>query len=182
MPHGRHIYAKSYDMAKARICANSQSDHSLPHWKCVLRFCVQCASINIPDQETDDNNSNCTPSIFFHVYHLVARCTKHGRIPLTDKKSCRECQHGTASGQSTKIYTRKELVMMETTISNFHQKHLFWQAITWRFILPMYKYWLQITVATLFEPFLKPKNFQYVLCHRDYAERVVSSFSNKIQS
>ena len=31
MPHGRHIYAKSYDMAKATMCAYSQSDHALPH-------------------------------------------------------------------------------------------------------------------------------------------------------
>ena len=31
MPHGRHIYAKSYDMAKATMCANPYSDHTLPH-------------------------------------------------------------------------------------------------------------------------------------------------------
>ena len=31
MPHGRHIYAKSYDMANAKMCTNSQSDHELPH-------------------------------------------------------------------------------------------------------------------------------------------------------
>ena len=120
MPHGRHIYAKAYDMAKETMCAYSQSDHALPHWKCVLRCCAQCPSINIPDQETDDKHPNPSPSIRFHIYHLIARCTKHGRLPLTDKKSCRKCQHDTASGQSTKIYTRKELVMMETTISNFH--------------------------------------------------------------
>ena len=31
MPHGRHNYAKSDDMAKATVCAYSQSDHVLPH-------------------------------------------------------------------------------------------------------------------------------------------------------
>ena len=35
IPHGRHIYAKAYDMAQATMCAYPQSDHSLPHWKCV---------------------------------------------------------------------------------------------------------------------------------------------------
>ena len=30
MPHGRNIYAKAYDMAKATICANPQSNHALP--------------------------------------------------------------------------------------------------------------------------------------------------------
>ena len=36
MPHGRHIYAKAYDMANATMCANSQFDHALTHWKYVL--------------------------------------------------------------------------------------------------------------------------------------------------
>ena len=57
---------------------------------------------------------------FFHIYHLSERCTKQDRLPLTDRKSCRKCQQDTASGQSTRIYTRKELVMMETTIYNFN--------------------------------------------------------------
>ena len=36
MPHGNHIYAKAYDMAKSTMCEYSQSDHALPHWKCAL--------------------------------------------------------------------------------------------------------------------------------------------------
>ena len=99
MPHGRHIYAKAYDMAKSTMCANSQSDHELPHWKCVLRCCAQCPSINITDQEIDDNHTNPSPSIRFHVYHLIARSTKHGRFPLIENKICRECQYDTASGK-----------------------------------------------------------------------------------
>ena len=67
MPHGRHIYAKSYDMAKAKMCANSQSDHVLPNWKCVLRCCTKCPSINIPDQETYDQYPDTSPSIRFHI-------------------------------------------------------------------------------------------------------------------
>ena len=51
MPHGRHIYAKSYDTEKATMCAYSQSDHALPHWKYVLLCCAKCTSNNIPDQE-----------------------------------------------------------------------------------------------------------------------------------
>ena len=80
MTHGRHIYAKSYDMAKATVCANSKSDHALPHWKCILRCCAQFPSINIPDQETDGKNTNTSPSISFHSYHMIERCTKHGRL------------------------------------------------------------------------------------------------------
>ena len=45
MPHGGHIYAKESDMAKAKMCAYPQSDHSLPHWKCVFRFCADCPCV-----------------------------------------------------------------------------------------------------------------------------------------
>ena len=119
MPHGRHIYAKAYDMKKATMCAYSKSYHALPHWKCVLRCCAQSPGINIPDQETDDKHPISSTSIRFHIYHLIGRCTKNYRLPLTDMKICLECQHDTASGQPTKIYTKKELLMTETTISNF---------------------------------------------------------------
>ena len=51
MPHGRHIYAKSYDMANATMCAYPHSDNALPHCKCVLRCCADCPCINIPDHE-----------------------------------------------------------------------------------------------------------------------------------
>ena len=61
MPHGHHIYAKAYDMTKETICVNSQSDNALSHWKCVLRYCAQCTSINITDQETDDKHPNPNP-------------------------------------------------------------------------------------------------------------------------
>ena len=113
MPHGRHIYAKAYYIAKAKMCANSQSYHGLPHCTYVLRCCVQCPSINIPDQETDDKNPKPSPSIRFHIYHLITYCTKNGTLPLTNKKRFRGCQKYTASVKSTKIYTRKELVMMD---------------------------------------------------------------------
>ena len=90
MPHGIHIYAKAYDMENVTMCAYSQSDHALPHWKCVLKCCAKFPSINLHDQETDDLYPNTSPSIYFHIYHLIELCTKHGRLPFTDKKSCRD--------------------------------------------------------------------------------------------
>ena len=33
MPHGHNIYAIEYHMDKATMCAYSQSNHALPHWK-----------------------------------------------------------------------------------------------------------------------------------------------------
>ena len=107
MPNVRHIYAKAYYIAKEKMCAYSQSDHALPHWRYVLRYCAKCPSINIPDQETDDQYPDTSPSIRFNIYHLIARCKKHGRLPLTDKICFCKCQQDTDSVQPTKIYTRK---------------------------------------------------------------------------
>ena len=93
--------------------------HRNTHLQCVLRCCSKCPSTNISDQETDYQYSDTSLLICFHIYHITARCTKHGRLPLNDRKCFCNCQQDTASKQSTKIYNRKELVMMETTISNF---------------------------------------------------------------
>ena len=92
----------------------------LPHWNFVLRCCAKCTGINLPGQETDDHYPGTIPSIRFHIYHLIARFTKHGRLLLTDKEICHKFQQDTDSGQQKKILTRKELVMMETTIYNFN--------------------------------------------------------------
>ena len=86
MPHGRNIYAKVSDMAKGKMCTYPQSDNALPHWKCVLRCCAKCPCINLPNQEKDNKYSETTPSIWFHIYHIIGRCTTHVRIPLKDKK------------------------------------------------------------------------------------------------
>ena len=120
MPHGRHIYAKVSDIANATMWTYNQSDHALLHWKCVLRCCVDCPCINLPDQETTKKHEETTPSIRFHIYHIIGRCTAHGRITLKDKKICYMCEQEYLPDSSTKIYTRKELVMTETTIYDFH--------------------------------------------------------------
>ena len=151
MPHGCHIKAKAYYTAKAKMCAYSQSYYALLHWKFVFLYCVKCPSINLPDQETYDKYPNTSTSTCFHIYHLIAPCTIHGRLPLTENKSCCKCQHDNVSGQSTKIYTRRELVMTETNFSNFHSSFIFQQSRIWPFTFHTYKYLVQITVATLSE-------------------------------
>ena len=65
MPHGRHIYDKASDMAKDTMCTYPQSDHALPHWKCVLWCCAEFPCISLPDQEIDNQYSKTTPSIRF---------------------------------------------------------------------------------------------------------------------
>ena len=85
MPHEHHIYAKASDTAKATLCVYPQSDHALLHWKCVFRCCAKLSSINIPDQEIDEQYHNTSPSILFHIYHIIALCTTHGMLLLNDR-------------------------------------------------------------------------------------------------
>ena len=92
IPHGRHIYANAYDMAKATMYEYPKSDHTLPHCKCVLQYCARCPCVHLPDQETDDKYSDTILSIRFLIYHIILRCTKHGRLPLNDKNICGMCK------------------------------------------------------------------------------------------
>ena len=176
MPHGRHIYAKAYEMEKAAMCANSQ-------WKYILRCCAQCPSINIPEQETYDKHTNPSTLIRFQIYHMIARCKEHGRIPLTNKKSCGECQQNTASVKSTKIYTRKYLVMMETNISNFHTSYFIPEIHKLESYIPHVQILGTNHCGKSRQIASKRRvSFQDVLCRCDYAERFVASFSNQIKS
>ena len=52
-------------MANATMCAYPQSEHSLPHWKCVLRCCNDCPCINIPDQEISKKMTKLHPQLGF---------------------------------------------------------------------------------------------------------------------
>ena len=169
MSHGRHIYAKASDMAKAKMCAYPQSDHALPRWKCAIQCCAKCPSVNLPDQETDDQYSNISPSISFHIYHIISRCIEHGMILLNDTEIFRKCKQDYASEKSTKIYTRKELVMMETTNSNFHTSLYIPVIQKLAFHIPHVK----ILGTNHFSDscrtaFKHRESFKYVICRRDY--------------
>ena len=143
----------------------------------------QCPSINLTVQERYDQYPDTSPSIIFHIYHLIARGSKNGRLPLTDNKSFRECWHNTASGQSAKIFTRKELVMMETTISNYHTSFFIPEIQKLEFhILHLQILGKNHCDDSRRTAFKRCETFQDVLCCRDYAQMVVAIFPNQIQS
>ena len=93
------------------------------------------------------------------------------------------CKKDSLPDESTKIYTRKELVMVETTISDFR---------TSLYIPDIQKLALHLPRghilgtnhcgAMIHTAFKQRELFKYVLCRRDYVERVVASFANKIKS
>ena len=91
------------------------------------------------------------------------------------------CKQEYSSDKSTKIYTRKELVMMKTTISNF--RNSFYIPVIQKLAFHLQhvhilgtKHCGQMRLTA----FKRRELCQGVLCCRDYAERVVASFANQI--
>ena len=93
------------------------------------------------------------------------------------------CRQESLPEQPTKIYTRKELVMMKTTISVFHTSFYIPAIRKLAFHLPHVRILGTNHCGKMRRTAFKRRElFQDVLCRRDYAERVVASFANQIQS
>ena len=85
-----------------------------------------------------------------------------------------------SSDKCTKMYTRKELVMTKTKISEFHTRY---------YIPAIQKMNFHLTHVRILgtnhcsemrrTAFKRRELFQVVLCRRYYDERVVASFANK---
>ena len=58
----------------------------------VYSYRAKCPSVNLPDQETDDQYSNTRHSIRFHIYHIIACCTTYGRLLWNEKNFFRICK------------------------------------------------------------------------------------------
>ena len=147
-----------------------------------MRCCARLPIVNHPDQEKDDKYSDTSTSIFFHIYHIIGRCTTHGRISLNDKKG-RKCKQDSASKKCTKVYTIAELVMMHIKIYNFHTSFYITEIQKLAFKIPH----VQILSTSYCDDYHQTafklrKSFQDMLCCRNYAERLVASFTHKIQS
>ena len=93
------------------------------------------------------------------------------------------CKQEYSPDESTNIYTRKDLVMMETTISDFRTSFYIPAIQKLAFFLP---HVLILGTNHCGEmrrtDFKRRELFQYVICCREYDERVVAIFANQIQS
>ena len=84
------------------------------------------------------------------------------------------CKQESSPEESTTIYTRKELVMMETTIYDFHTCFYIPSTQMLAFHLPYVRILGTNHCGELRRTAFKRRGlFQDVLCRRDYAERVV---------
>ena len=93
------------------------------------------------------------------------------------------CEQESLPDSSTKLYTRKELVTMETKISDFNTSFYIPAIQRLDFHIPHLRILGTNHCGTMrHTAFKRCELFQDVLWHRDYAERVVARFANQIQS
>ena len=91
------------------------------------------------------------------------------------------CKQESSSDKYTKIYSRKELVMMETTIYDFHTRLYILAIQKLAFHIPHVRILGTNQCGEMLDTAFKQRElFQDVLCCRDYADRVVAIFSNQI--
>ena len=105
----------------------------------------------------------------------------HGRRPLDEKKIYSLRLKDPANVSPAENYTRKERVVMETYITDFHTSLYIPKIKKLVFHLPL----LCILVTdhcgnTLREAFKHNRENKYLFRHRDYSGRVVDSFAHQI--
>ena len=101
-------------MDMATMCAYPSPKYALPHWKFILNCYAQFPCIDIICLESYQHNSNFRSKIRFHVYYMIAQSTVHVRCPLNKKKQFQLCEAYTDSVVTSKMYTIKELILMDT--------------------------------------------------------------------
>ena len=93
------------------------------------------------------------------------------------------CKQESSSDNSTKIYTRKELIMTEATIYEFHTSFYIPAIQKLAFNLPNVRILVKNHCDEMRRTAFKLcELFQDIICRRDYADRVVTIFANQIQS
>jgi hypothetical protein len=65
-------------------------DLAFLYWNCVLRQCKNCPKYPIPVEEQRTTKDPSVPTISFHVYLKVVRCSIHGQLGYGVKK-CPVC-------------------------------------------------------------------------------------------
>ena len=114
LPHGNLMFPTSSYIAIAKCVHIHHQTMPLPNWKFVLHFCEKCPRMDLMSPKSDQNNSNVSPTIKFHVYQHIALFTVHVICHLNEKNQCQLCETPTDLIVTEKLYTRKDLVMMES--------------------------------------------------------------------
>ena len=93
------------------------------------------------------------------------------------------CKQESSTDESTKICTIKELVMMETMISDFNTRYYIPVIQKLACYLPHVRILGKNHCGAMQHTAFKRRGlFQYFLCRSDYSERLVASFAHQMQS
>ena len=142
----------------------------------------KCTRIDLAGPESDQKTSNVIPTIGFHVYHLIARCAVPRCNNFNENKKFQLCEPTYDSKATTKLYTRKELVITDISFFEFHQNLYIPEIHKLALNLPH----VQIIVNNHCgnkhqDAFTHREYWQDVLCRSNYPESLVSSFAHQIQ-
>ena len=72
---------------------------------------------SIPHQETNTYATNTCSTMRFHYYLNASRYNVHGIHPYEEQTTCSICSTDLSYATHGKLYTQKELVLLETLIS-----------------------------------------------------------------
>ena len=104
------------------MCTCTYKNHGLQHCKYVLHCCDKCPIIFLTIQEANKNTTNTCPTIIFHVYRNVSRCTVNGRRQYNKLPTCSMYSTVPIYESTSKAYKQKELVLLETRKKEFNGK------------------------------------------------------------
>ena len=106
-----------------KFCPCPSQHHGLPHCKCALLCCDKFPIIIIPHQETNKDATNTCSAIRFHFSRNVSRCNVNDIHTYEEQTICSMCYTDISFVRILKAYIRKELVLLETLISEFKDKY-----------------------------------------------------------
>ena len=75
-PNDETCHPRCENAADSVLCTQTNDECQYPDWKCVLRECTACTSIDLPGVERD--SSNRAPMITFNKYMTQFDCSHYG--------------------------------------------------------------------------------------------------------
>lgn len=174
---GTMKHPRPRDAIKDIMCPEHE-ELGFPHWKCVLRRCKNCPSLDLHEVETDASANAAL--IRFQVYQSFTKCSKHGVLKL-NAKTCAVCEQDDESRKKKgKIRTRKHLTSLTRPIGEFVNEFYKPALEAYAFHLPHVRILSKNGCGDdRRAAFLRILGA--LLCGRDYAERLLSSMNGEVQ-
>ena len=159
MPHECNMYITASEIDIVIMCDFASNVHSLKNWKCVLQCFSTWPSIVTPNPEFNNTQKNMCPTIRFYVYKVISCCTLYDKCTFVEKSTCALTFILQPTNSNIIVYSLNEIVLMETFISEFHEKFYITEIKIWLLFFYTYAYLAPNTVG---KNSVKPSNSE---CH-----------------